>query len=406
MNLRQFIARRYMRSQNSHSVINHISRVSVVAMAAPVAAIIVLMSVFNGLGDMTRRHFMAVESDIRVLPLSGTTMSADEALLADIGSTKGVESFARVLEQDALIEYDGLRTVVKVKGVDSNYQDIVPINKTLVAGSFTTRMDDNDCLVVGYGVMYNLRLARSTLGKELSLYAINRARFSSLLPIGGYTRSELPLTGIFSVNESYANMVYTSLRAAQELFNYPLRLSAVEVKISADAATADVAEALRSKVGERARVLTREQSNSIYRLMALEKWGVFLVAILILIIASLSIVGALVMIIIDKRDDIATLRTLGMSRSAIRGVFIAEGAIMVVLSLLSGVAVGIALSLAQQYFGLVQLNAATLMVDAYPVRLSMGDVLLTAAVYVVIALLITYLTVRRMLSQKSDFQGR
>ncbi len=404
MNIRQFIARRYMRSQNSHSVINHISRVSVVAMAAPVAAIIVLMSVFNGLGDMTRQHFTSVEADIKILPLSGSTMPSDSTLLADIGSTKGVELFAEVLEQDALIEYDNLRTIARIKGVDSTYRSVVPVAETLVTGSFTTQMGNNDCLVVGYGVMYNLRLARGSLGRELSLYAINRARFSSLLPVGGYTRRDMPLTGVFSVNESYANMVFTSLRGAQELFNYPARISAIEVQISSGANASEVASALQATLGKRAKVLTREQSNSIYRLMAIEKWGVFFVAMLILAIASLSIVGALVMIIIDKRDDIATLRTLGMSHNDIQGVFLAEGAIMVALSLVGGIVVGVALSLAQQYLGLVQLNAATLMVDAYPVRLSFMDVGLTAATYIGIASLIIYLTVRRMLPKQHFLQ--
>lgn len=373
-------------------------------MAAPVAAMIVLMSVFNGLGDMTRQHFTAVEADIQVLPLSGTTMPTDADMLAEIGSTKGVEIFSEVLMQDALIEYDGLRTIVSIKGVDSLYRRVVPVNSTLVTGSFTTQMDENDCLVVGYGVMYNLRLARGSVGKQMSLYAINRARFSSLLPVGGYTRRDMPLTGIFSVNENYANLVFTSLRGAQELFNYPERVSALEIKVTPEADATEVATTLRNKLEGRARVLTREQSNSIYRLMALEKWGVFIMAILILAIASLSIVGTLVMIIIDKREDIATLRTLGMSEHDIQGVFLAEGGIMVILSLVIGLIVGITLSLAQQYFGLVQLNTMTLMVDAYPVRLSLVDVALTTVAYVGIASIITYLTVRRMLPRKGRLQ--
>ena len=373
-------------------------------MAAPVAAMIVLMSVFNGLGDMTRQHFTAVEADIRVLPLSGTTMPSDAEMLDEIGSTEGVEIFSKVLAQDALIEYDGLRTIVSVKGVDSLYRRVVPIHNTLVTGSFTTQMDENDCLVVGYGVMYNLRLARGSVGKQMSLYAINRARFSSLLPMGGYTRRDMPLTGIFSVNESYANLVYTSLRGAQELFNYPERISSLEIKVSPEADAAEVATTLRDKLADRARVLTREQSNSIYRLMALEKWGVFIMAILILAIASLSIVGTLVMIIIDKRDDIATLRTLGMTERDIQGVFLAEGGIMIVVSLAIGLVAGITLSLVQQYFGLVQLNTMTLMVDAYPVRLSLTDVALTTTAYVGIASLITNFTVRRMLPHKGRLQ--
>ena len=202
MNLARFIARRYMRSHASHTVINHISRVSIIAMAAPVAAMIVLMSVFNGLEDMTRRLYVAVDADVKVLPAEGTTFVADDALFDAIGSVEGVECFAAVLEQGALVEYDGSRTIVRVKGVDSLYKRVVPIAERVVAGTFTTQMEQRDCLVAGYGVIYSLQLSRGTLGKELSLYAINRTRFSSLLPVGGYTRRDMPLTGVFSVDES------------------------------------------------------------------------------------------------------------------------------------------------------------------------------------------------------------
>ena len=381
MNLARFIARRYMRSHASHTVINHISRVSIIAMAAPVAAMIVLMSVFNGLEDMTRRLYVAVDADVKVLPAEGTTFVADDALFDAIGSVEGVECFAAVLEQGALVEYDGSRTIVRVKGVDSLYKRVVPIAERVVAG---------------YGVIYSLQLSRGTLGKELSLYAINRTRFSSLLPVGGYTRRDMPLTGVFSVDESYANTIYTSLRGAQQLFNYPDRLSAVEVRVREGADADAVAEALQERLPDR-RVQTREQGNSIYRLMALEKWGVFFIAALILAIASLSIVGTLVMVIIDKRDDVATLRTMGMTTPQVRDIFLAEGHIMARWSMVIGVVVGVALALCQQYFGLVRLNAATLMVDAYPVRLNIVDVVFTVAIYMAISSVITRLTVRRMI---------
>ncbi len=396
MNLARFIARRYMRSHASHTVINHISRVSIIAMAAPVAAMIVLMSVFNGLEDMTRRLYVAVDADVKVLPAEGTTFVADDALFDAIGSVEGVECFAAVLEQGALVEYDGSRTIVRVKGVDSLYKRVVPIAERVVAGTFTTQMEQNDCLVAGYGVIYSLQLSRGTLGKELSLYAINRTRFSSLLPVGGYTRRDMPLTGVFSVDESYANTIYTSLRGAQQLFNYPDRLSAVEVRVREGADADAVAEALQERLPDR-RVQTREQGNSIYRLMALEKWGVFFIAALILAIASLSIVGTLVMVIIDKRDDVATLRTMGMTTPQVRDIFLAEGHIMARWSMVIGVVVGVALALCQQYFGLVRLNAATLMVDAYPVRLNIVDVVFTVAIYMAISSVITRLTVRRMI---------
>lgn len=397
MDIRYFIARRYIRSRNSHTVINLIARVSMIAMAAPVAAMIVLMSVFNGLESMTLTLYNAVDADLVITPAEGTTMPTDETLIRQIGSVEGVEAATQVLDQGALMEYNSYHTIVRVKGVDSLYKSVIPIAERVLAGTFTTQMDQNDCLVIGPDLVYNLRFSRHDVGCPVNLYAINRARFSSLLPVGGYTKKSLPVTGIFAVDRTNGDIAFTSLRGAQQLFNYPDRISAVELKLFDESEAPAVAARLKSLLGEGYEVKTRYESNSIYRLMALEKWGVFFIAAIVLAIASLSIVGTLVMIIIDKRDDVATLRTLGLSNGRIRGIFITEGYLMALISLALGVAVGVALSLAQQYLGLVRLNAASLMVDAYPVELRWADVAFTVAAYVVIAIGITHLTVGRMM---------
>ena len=397
LNLKYLIASRYVRSPKSHSVINIISGISIVAMAVPVAAIILLLSIFNGLERMTSDLYRAVDADLRIIPASGTTFSIEALDTTALRHTEGVEQLCLQLEQSALAEYEGRQSLVSVKGVESNLLDVVPLKEHLRAGSFTTSLDENDCLVLAHGVAHDLGLlSQNSLGEQVSLYAINRKRISSLLPVGGYTRRDMPLTGVFSVDESYANTIYTSLRGAQQLFNYPDRLSAVEVRVREGADADAVAERLREMLPDR-KVQTREQGNSIYRLMALEKWGVFFIAALILAIASLSIVGTLVMVIIDKRDDVATLRTMGMTTPQVRDIFLAEGHIMARWSMVIGVVVGVALALCQQYFGLVQLNATTLMVDAYPVRLNIVDVVCTVVIYMAISSVITRLTVRRMI---------
>ena len=397
MDIRLFIARRYFRSRNSHSVINHITRVSIVAMAAPVAAMIVLMSVFNGLEGMTRSLYNAVDPDITIRSATGTTMVVDETLLSRIEAVEAVEAATQVLEQGALAEFDDRRTIVRVKGVDTLYKRVIPIAERILAGTFTTEMDQNDCAVIGPDLLYNMRFSRHDLGEKINLYAINRARFSSLLPVGGFTMRSMPVTGVFSIDKSNGDMLFTSLRGAQSLFNYPERISAVELKVAAGADLDNVAAELKQCLGDKYEVKTRYESNSIYRLMALEKWGVFFIAAIVLAIASLSIVGTLVMIIIDKSEDVATLRTLGLGEKRLRGIFTAEGYMMSLASLAIGVVVGVALTLAQQYLGLVQLNAATLMIDAYPVELRLSDVVLTAVAYVAIAVAITHLTVGRMM---------
>lgn len=399
MNVRHLIALRHLRSKGSHAVINLISRVSIVAMAVPVAAMVVLMSVFNGLEQMTRLHYTAVDADLKMVPQRGTTLVAEPSLIEQIAAIEGTGSLTLSLEQTAVIESGQSRSIATIRGVDTHYTQVVPIAERIVVGTFTTQSDERDCLVAGAGVINDLGLGRNSLGRTLSLYAISRARFSSLLPVGGFTRRDMPLTGIFALDESNAHKVFTSLRAAQELFNYPDRISAIEIAVAEGAEPSKVAERIEEVAGREWRVMTREESNSIYRLMAAEKWGVFFIAAIVLAIASLSIVGTLVMMIIDKRDDISTLRTMGMGRKQTMAVFATEGHIMALASLAIGLVAGIALTLLQQHCGIVRLNAASLMVDAYPMELQWGDVALTTICYLAVAWVITHLTVRRMLKE-------
>lgn len=403
LNLKYLIAARYVRSPKSHSVINIISGVSIVAMAVPVAAIILLMSIFNGLEDMTRDQFNAVDPDINITPRQGTTFPIGDIDAERLRSTEGVEAISFILEQSALVEAKDKRAIITVAGVDDGYTEVIPIKELLIAGTFTTSLDEADCLVAAQGVMYDLdMLNTSAVGQQLRLYAINRSRISTLLPVGGYTRRELPLTGIYApkVNEKHSTIV-TSLRAAQELFNYPERASSIEVRITEGADAERVAEALQSVAGESFRIRTREQSNSIYRLMALEKWGVFFIAMMVMLIASLSIVGTLVMVIIDKRDDMQTLRTLGATHRFVCDIFISEGRLMALISLAIGLIIGITLTLVQQIFGFVGIDAQTLLINAYPVRLSLVDVALTAVAYALISYLVINITVRAVMDKNN-----
>ena len=403
LNLKYLIAARYVRSPKSHSVINIISGVSIVAMAVPVAAIVLLLSIFNGLEDMTREQFRSVDPDVTITPQQGTTFALASLDAKALRGVEGVEALSFALEQSALAEAKDKRAIITVMGVDKEYKQVIPIADNIITGTFTTSLDEADCVVASNGVMYELdMLNNSSLGQTLRLYAINRSRISTLLPIGGYTRRELPLTGIYTstVNDSHTTAI-TSLRAAQSLFNYPDRASSVLVKIAADADANDVAKALQSVAGEEFKVRTREQSNSIYRLMALEKWGVFFIAMLVMVIASLSIVGTLVMVMIDKRDDMQTLRTLGATRRFVCDIFISEGHLMAFISLLIGLVLGVVLALAQQIFGFVGIDAQTLLINAYPVRLSLVDVALTAVAYIIISYVVINLTVRAVMDKNN-----
>lgn len=401
LNLKYLIAARYVRSPKSHSVINIISGVSVVAMAVPVAAIILLLSIFNGLERMATDLYSAVDADIKISPASGTTFLIEEIDTTLLRRTEGVEVLCMQLEQSALAEHNGRQTLTNIKGVESSMLEVLSIDSHLKAGSFTTELDDNDCIVLAHGVAHDLGILRhNSLGEQITLYAINRKRISSLLPVGGYTRLELPMTGIYAIDQDNSTSAYTSLRAAQRLFNYPGRASSVELRLSPTANTKEVKLSLQQQLGEKFKVQTRYESNSIYRLMALEKWGVFLVAMMVMAIASLSVVGTLIMVIIDKRDDISTLRTMGATPQLVRGIFCSEGRLMTLISLAIGLVIGVVLTLIQQFFGVVRLNTATLLIDAYPIELHLTDVMLTSLVFLLIAWVIIWITVRQTLKIK------
>ena len=402
LNLKYLFAARYVRSPKSHSVINIISGVSIVAMAVPVAAIILLLSIFNGLETMTRELYQSIDADLVITPNAGITFPIEELDSATIGSVAGIEKHSYVLEQSALAEIGDNRTIVSVKGVDQAYTSVVPLADNLMLGEFTTHADSIDYVVAAFGVLQDLSSLRATtVGTTLNLYAINRARISTLIPVGGYTRRTLPIAGIYSIDEENRSMVITSLQAAQSLFNYPGRASSVEVKIVEGESADAIAEQLQQAVGDKFEVRTREQSNSIYRLMALEKWGVFFIAMLVMVIASLSIVGTLVMVMIDKRDDMQTLRTLGATHRFVCDIFISEGHLMAFISLIIGLVLGVVLALAQQIFGFVGIDAQTLLINAYPVRLSLVDVALTAVAYIIISYVVINLTVRAVMDKNN-----
>lgn len=396
-----FIAGRYLRSRKSHSVINIISGVSVAAMATPVAAMVILLSVFNGLEGMVRTLYRAVDADIAIRAAEGTVFDAAAVDTAAIRAAEGVETLSLVLEQGAMAEVGDRRTIVRLRGVERTYEDVVPVAQTIYGGTFAVGVDDSRSVVLGHRTAQELGMSRQAAGDMVTLYAINRTRFSSLLPVGGYTRRTLPVAGFYSIDDENGDVAYVSLDVAQDMFNYEGRASSVAVKLAAGADADAVAERLQRIAGEGMEVLTRERSNSIYRLMALEKWGVFAVALIVLVVASLTVVGTIVMIMIDKRDDAATLRMMGANRATVRDIFVGEGHLLAGVSLVLGVAAGVGLTLLQQTVGLVRLQTATLMVDIYPVELHAADVLLTAAAYIVVAHVVTRLTVGAMLKDNA-----
>ena len=396
--LTRFFARRYLFSPKSRSVINVIAGMSVLSFAMPVAAMIVLLSVLNGFGDFAKSMSSAFDADLTVAPREGQTFASAEIDSLALTRVKGVGVVSYLLEQQVLLERDGLQTMATLRGVDDRYTEVFPIEETIPLGSWSVRTGDLDRLVLGRDMARTLGI-RSLVRAEVAVYALRRGSFSSLLPVDGYSVRRLDVGGLFFLDlESENEYALTSLRAAQELFDRPGRISAISVRVADGADAEKVRREIAGIVGDDFTVRTRDEMNALFfRLVAYEKWGVFFISLLVLVLASFSVVGTLVMLMIEKRDDVATLRALGADTKLIRSIFVGEGLLIGGLGASIGAVLGVGFCLAQQHFGMIRIPVDTLLLYSYPVEMRWSDLLIVAAAFGAVILAISELTVRSVM---------
>lgn len=393
-------ARRYLLSRNSLSVINIISKVSIFAVGIPVAAMVILMSVFNGFDNLVKGMYTVFDPDLLVVPAEGKTFSMDE-IPAEALYAEGVEGFSFVLEESVLLQYRGRQTTARLRGVDASYDRVVPVRDVVYRGDYELRFGDMEQAVVGQGIAYDLGI-RTALFDKLYVYAARRGEYSSLLPVDGYKVDGIFPAGIFSLDaETDRTYVLTTLEFAQNLLDYPNRASAIAVN-TGDARQETVRKRLAAELGDEFNVMTRyEQKASMYRIMKLEKLGIFFISLLVLVIASFSIVGSLVMLILDKRPDVRIMFTMGADVKFVRRIFVGEGMLISGIGTAGGLVVGLLFSLVQQYFKLIKIGAPTFVVDAYPVLVRPLDIVAIAFASMIVTWVINELTVRRMIPKSS-----
>lgn len=396
--LSQLFARRYLFSAKSHSVINVISAVSVVAVGVPVAAMIILMSVFNGFAGLVDGMQSAFDADLEVRPREGKTFMTDALPTDSIRSIEGVRGVSFALEQSALAEYGGRQVVITVRGVDDNYTDVLPMTDYVQTGEFELRLGEIEQACVGSSVAYRLGV-RTFLDTPLNLYSPRRGEISTLLPIDPYTHRRTWPSGVFMISGDVDDgYILTTIELAQSLFDYDGRASQLLVDVRDEASLERTRDAVQGAVGDDFKVVTRlEQQAALYRIMKYEKWGIFFISLLVLIIASFSIVGSLAMLIIDKRDNITTLRAIGARTEFVRSIFTGQGALIGLLGAAIGLVLGVGICWAQQHFGLIEMPGTTFVVRYYPVEMKLTDILLIIAAMAIVTMAITQLTVRTMI---------
>ena len=382
MNFPFYIARRYLFSKKSHNAINVISGISVCGVALATLALVCTLSVFNGFQDLVSNLFTAFDPELKIVPATGKVFDGQDKAIAAIRKMPEVALVSESLEDKALVQYQGRQAMAVIKGVEDNFEELTPID-TILFGRGELLLHDE---VVDYAIPGVQLLA--TLGTgirfldPLEVYAPKRgAKVNMANPAASFTGGNLFSSGlVFAVNqEKYdGSYILTSLKFARQLFQYTTEVSAINLKMKEGTDIDAFKRKLEKHLGERFRVFDRyEQQADTFRIMKIEKFISYLFLTIILMIACFNVIGSLSMLIIDKRDDVVTLRNLRANDRQIVRIFLFEGRLISFIGAVSCIVLGVLLCWLQQTFGLISLGAAgSFIVDAYPVSVHWEDVVL------------------------------
>ncbi len=399
-----FLARRYLFSKKSKNAINYISGVSVVLVAVVSMSLVVAMSVFNGLTDLVTSMFNSFDPHIKITHTSGRVFDKNE-IIPHLQKVDNI-IFSATLEDDALFSYSDKQLVGRLKGVDNQFANVNGFEKLIIAGDFVLYEDEVDFVSMGQGVAQELG-AGLYYNEILQIFAPKRTRKgSSINPMDDFTKVLTYPRSIFSVQMDIDNRyVISSLALAQRLFSYDsTQVSSIEIRCTDETQIDFITGNIQKIAGSDFLVKTQEEQHDfLYKITQSEKLITFLIISLILIIASFSIVGALTMLIIDKKQDINILKSMGASKALVRKIFIFEGWLISIVGAAIGIFLGVALSLAQQYFGFLQLGSGeNFIVDTYPVRLAVSDVFYVLAMVLGVGFLAAYLPVYSIIKKHTN----
>ena len=402
MNFPFYIARRYLFSKKSTHAINVISGISVIGVAVASMALVVTLSVFNGFHDMVASLFTQMDPQLKITPVKGKTAPADDPILTKIRQLPQIEVATECLEDQALAVYNDRQVMVKLKGVDDNFDKLTHIREILEGdGEFGLHAADMYYGIPGLGVAYMLGMGY-TYDKPLQIYAPKReGQIDITNPTDAFVEDELFSPGVvFSVQQGKYDKQYilTSVHFTRQLFQQEGMLSSLELRLKPGSDFDKVKAQIQQLAGDAYLVRDRyEQQDDTFRIMKIEKLIAYVFLSFILMIACFNIIGSLSMLIIDKRDDVITLHNLGASDSQIRRIFLFEGRIISAIGALVGIGIGLLLCWVQQQYGIVRLgnSEGSFIVDAYPVSVHPWDVVLVFVTVLVVGFLAVWYPVRQ-----------
>lgn len=404
MNLPFFFAWRYLFAKKSHNVINIISAISAVGMATGTAALIIILSIYNGFDSLVRSMMNDFDPDILISPAEGKTFIPEGPVYDWIYEQDMVKNMSGVITENVFMNYDGKQGMVTAKGVDWVFEEESPVRDHIRSGEFALHRGDVPLAVTGSGIAYRMGINPRFLSPIELYFPARDKNFSMTNPLASIEAVNVWPSGIFSISSEIDDKyVIVPIDVMRELLEYSDEVSGVEIRLR-DGHTQKDVKAMVKEISERLgpEYLVSDrfaQNKSLYRMMKYEKLSIFTILIFIVIIIAFNIFGSLTMLIIEKRGDIGTLKSMGMRDSTVKRIFVLEGWMISLLGLAAGLVLGIGFSLLQQHFGFIKMPG-NFVVQAYPVILSAKDVIITAASVAAVGWIIAKLPAEMMWRRK------
>lgn len=398
MNLELNIAKRYLFSKKSTNAINIISLVSGTAMLFGTMALILVLSVFNGLEELVKSLYVVFYPDVAVTASQGKTFEITDALKEKLHSINYIDAYSFVLEENVLLEYADKQHICTVKGVDANYFKVVQKFDTfMVDGKMILQKDSINFGIVGVGVAQKLGLNPSEAFHPLSMYMPKKTSSSFASMENAFNKSYVTPSGAFAVSDEFdSKYTFVPLDFLQQLTDNHQKASQIEIRLKDQQLSERAIQILQQKLGTSFTIKSRyEQNEVLYKILKSEKWITFSILLLIVIIASFNIIGALSMLVLEKKKDIATLTALGIRKNNIIRIFLLEGILMSCAGAFTGMILAFILCILQQTVGLVQMPGTSFLVKYYPVKMLFSDFGIVAIVVVLISLVAAYLPAKK-----------
>jgi lipoprotein-releasing system permease protein len=395
---------RYFNAKKSTNAINIIAWISVLAMATGTAALIILLSVFNGFEDLVKSLYADFYTDLKVSPAAGKVLQLTNDQKQKIAAWPGVNAVSLTIEEKALLQNGDYRAIVVVKGVDENYQKVNNVAGRLTKGKFLLGDADKPAMVMGAGVEHSVGTESDRAILPLTVYlprkGINTAEYAD--PLQSLSADNIVTAGSFAIQQDFDNnYVITNLGFVKRMLGLQQNeYGAVEIAIRNKEDDQQIKKGIQQLLGKDYLVETMyEQNRSLYTTMRNEKWFIFVLLSFILVVAAFTMIGALTMLILEKQKDIQILKAMGSSSGAVQKIFLSEGLLLAVIGGTGGILLAFLIGWLQVKFKLIKLQGSTFLIDHYPVKFLPADVLLVFFTVVLIALIASWFPSRKAAMQ-------